>query len=88
MLFKVVHTDGATLKSNEKVGPVNLFLQSLLSSSQVTLQNKTSVTCNNKLVRLSTQTMQLQQHRHLHNCFIQMIMTTHKTQPLLVLTMN
>jgi hypothetical protein len=44
---KVLKADGSNLPKNEKVGPVNLFLQSLFSSSEVTLQNKISVTCNN-----------------------------------------
>lgn len=47
MKLKVVKADGNNFVKNEKVGPVNLFLQSLFSSSEVTLQNKTSVTCNN-----------------------------------------
>ena len=45
--LKVLKGDGSDLGASEKVGPVNLFLQSLFSSSEVTLQNKTSVTCNN-----------------------------------------
>lgn len=45
--LRVLKGDGSNLKTGDKVGPVNLFLQSLFSSSEVTLQNKTSVTCNN-----------------------------------------
>ena len=37
--------DGGAL-TEEKVGPANLFLQTLFSSSEVTLQNKASITCN------------------------------------------
>lgn len=45
--LRVVKADRAKLTANEKIGPVNLFLQSLFSALEVTLQNKTSVTCNN-----------------------------------------
>ena len=45
--LKVLKGDGKDLPAGEKVGPVNLLLQSLFASSEVTLQNKTSVTCNN-----------------------------------------
>lgn len=31
---------------SDKVGPVNLFLQSLFSTTEVTLQNKATITCN------------------------------------------
>ena len=47
MKLRVLKSDGSLLTPNEKVGPVNLFLQSLFSSTEVTFQNKTSVTCNN-----------------------------------------
>ena len=45
--LRVLKSDGSFLPPSEKVGPVNLFLQSLFSSTEVTLQSKTSVTCNN-----------------------------------------
>ncbi len=33
--------------ATDKVGPVNLFLQSLFSTTEVTLQNKVTLICNN-----------------------------------------
>ena len=35
--LKIINSDGTTLTSNEKVGPVNLLLQSLWSQIDVTL---------------------------------------------------
>lgn len=43
--LKVSKIDGTAL-AGEKVGPANLFLQSLFSSTEVSLQNKVSITCN------------------------------------------
>ncbi len=44
--LKVTKADGSKLTSAEKTGPVNLFLQSLFSSTDVTLQNKATISCN------------------------------------------
>jgi hypothetical protein len=54
--LKVVKPDGTAL-SGEKVGPANLFLQTLFSSSEVTLQNKASITCNYNPYRAYIQTL-------------------------------
>lgn len=54
--LKVSKTDGTAL-TGEKVGPANLFLQSLFSSTEVTLQNKASVTCNYNPYRAYIQTL-------------------------------
>ncbi|MEW8544394.1 MAG: hypothetical protein AB2693_12745, partial [Candidatus Thiodiazotropha sp.] len=43
--LKVQKADGTDL-TNEPVGPANLFLQSLFSATEVTLQSKASITCN------------------------------------------
>ena len=43
--LKVQKADGTDL-TTEKVGPANLFLQSLFSATEVTLQNKASITNN------------------------------------------
>lgn len=43
--LKVEKSDGTALTA-EKVGPANLFLQALFSSTEVTLQNKATFTCN------------------------------------------
>lgn len=43
--LKVQKADGTALTA-EPVGPTNLFLQSLFSATEVTLQNKASITCN------------------------------------------
>lgn len=44
--LKVTNPDGSNLKSGEKVGPVNLFLQALFSIIEVTLQNKAVISSN------------------------------------------
>lgn len=44
--LKVKLANGNDLPSTEKVGPVNLFLQALFSTTEVTLQNKVTLTCN------------------------------------------
>ena len=41
---KIKKADGTDLKAGEKTGPVNLFLQSLFSTTEVTLQNKATIT--------------------------------------------
>ena len=43
--LKVKKPNGTNITS-KKVGPVNLFLQSLFSTTEVTLQNKAIITCN------------------------------------------
>ena len=43
--LKVEKSDG-TVFIAEKVGPTKLFLQSLFSTVEVTLQNKATITCN------------------------------------------
>ena len=35
-----------TALTNKKVGPANLFLQALFASTEVTLQNKATITCS------------------------------------------
>ena len=45
--LKIINSDGTTLTSNEKVGPVNLLLQSLWSQIDVTLQGKLITSTNN-----------------------------------------
>lgn len=54
--LKVTKADGAVL-TTEKVGPANLFLQALFSSTEVTLQNKASLTCNYNAHRAYIQTV-------------------------------
>lgn len=44
--LKVVKANGTALADGEKTGPVNLFMQALFSSTEVTLQNKATITCN------------------------------------------
>ena len=43
--LNVEKSDGTDIMT-EKVGPANLFLQSLFSTVEVTLQNKATITCN------------------------------------------
>lgn len=54
--LKVRKSDGAAL-TTEKVGTAHLFLQSLCSSTEVTLQNKASITCNYNPYRAYIQTV-------------------------------
>jgi len=54
--LKVEKSDGKPITS-EKVGPANLFLQSLFTSIEVSLQNKASVTCNYNSYRAYIHTM-------------------------------
>lgn len=44
--LRVKKANGNSLVASEKTGPVNLFLQALFSSTEVTLQNKAIITCN------------------------------------------
>ncbi|MCG8049062.1 MAG: hypothetical protein JAY66_25835, partial [Candidatus Thiodiazotropha taylori] len=55
--LKVKKADGSTLGATEKVGPVNLFLQALFSSTEVTLQNKAIITCNYNPYRAMMETL-------------------------------
>lgn len=55
--LKVTKADGKDLDSSSKVGPVNLFLQSLFSTVEVTLQNKVTLTCTNNPYRAMIQTL-------------------------------
>ena len=43
--LRVIKADGTAL-TTEKVGPANMFLQALFSTTEVTLQNKATITCN------------------------------------------
>ena len=54
--LKVLKADGTDL-AGDKTGPVNLFLQALFSSSEVTLQNKATITCNYNPYRAMIQTL-------------------------------
>lgn len=46
--LRVTKADGTALTDvkNEKVGPANMFLQALFSTTEFTLQNKATITCN------------------------------------------
>lgn len=56
--LKVKKADGTDLvKGTDKVGPVNLFLQALFSTTEVTLQNKAIITCNYNPYRAMIQTL-------------------------------
>lgn len=44
--LRVLRANGNKLEAAEKIGPANLFLQALFSSTEVTLQNKAVITCN------------------------------------------
>lgn len=55
--LKVQKPDGSPLAKEDKVGPANLLLQSLFSSSEVSLQNKASITCNYNPYRAYIQTL-------------------------------
>ena len=52
----VEKSDGTDL-TTEKVGPANLFLQSLFSTVEVTLQNKATITCNYNSYRAYIRTL-------------------------------
>lgn len=55
--LRVKKADGTKLGPSEKVGPANLFLQALFASSEVTLQNKTTISCNYNPYRAIIQTL-------------------------------
>ncbi len=55
--LKVKNADGSNLKVAEKTGPVNLFLQSLFTSTEITLQNKAIITCNHNPYRAMIHTL-------------------------------
>jgi hypothetical protein len=55
--LKVKKADGSNLSVTEKTGPVNLFLQALFSATEVTLQNKATITCNYTPYRAMIQTL-------------------------------
>ena len=55
--LKVTKADGNSLDASSKVGPVNLFLQSLFSTVEVTLQNKVTLTCTSNPYRAMIQTL-------------------------------
>jgi hypothetical protein len=54
---KVKKADGSDMLATEKTGPVNLFLQALFSTTEVTLQNKSTITCNYNPYRSMIQTL-------------------------------
>lgn len=55
--LRVKKADGSSLALTEKTGPVNLFLQALFSSTEVSLQNKVTITCNYNPYRAMIQTL-------------------------------
>lgn len=55
--LKVTKGDGSDLVGADKVGPVNLFLHSLFSSVEITLQNKVILSCPNYPYRSIIQTL-------------------------------
>lgn len=55
--LRVKKADGNSLVASEKTGPVNLFLQALFSSTEVTLQNKAIITCNYNPYRALIETL-------------------------------
>ena len=56
--LRVKNKDGSVLNAaNNKVGPVNLFLQSLFATTEITLQNKVSLTCTNNPYRSMIQSL-------------------------------
>lgn len=55
--LKVPKADFSNLDSSSKVGPTNLFLQSLFSTVEVTLQNKVTLTCTSNPYRAMIQTL-------------------------------
>ena len=55
--LRVKHTDGTKFKSAEKTVPANLFLQALFSATEVTLQNKSIITCNYNPYRSMIETL-------------------------------
>lgn len=55
--LKVTRADGTALMPGDKVGPVNLFLHSLFSTVEITLQNKVILSCPNYPYRAMIQTL-------------------------------
>ena len=55
--LKLTKADNSNLDGSSKVGPANLFLQSLFSAVEVTLQNKVTLTCGNNPYRAMIQTL-------------------------------
>lgn len=55
--LKVKKANGDKLDATEKTGPANLFLQALFSATEVTLQNKAVITCNNNPHRAMIETL-------------------------------
>ena len=55
--IKVNKPDGSNLDAGSKVGPVNLFLHSLFSTVEVTLQNKVTLTCTSNPYRAMIQAL-------------------------------
>lgn len=55
--LKITKSDSSNLDGSSKVGPTNLFLQSLFSNVEVTLQNKVTLTCANNPYRAMIQTL-------------------------------
>lgn len=60
--LKVHKSDGTALAA-EKVGPANLLLQALFSTTKVTLQNKATITCNYNPYRAYIETFRLSYRR-------------------------
>lgn len=55
--LKVKKGNGSKIVSTDKVGPVNLFLQALFSTTEVTLQNKAIITSNYNPYRAMFETL-------------------------------
>lgn len=55
--LKVKKGNGSKMVSTDKVGPVNLFLQALFSTTEVTLQNKAIITSNYNPYRAMFETL-------------------------------
>lgn len=55
--LKVKKGNGSKMVSADKVGPVNLFLQALFSTTEVTLQNKAIITSNYNPYRAMFETL-------------------------------
>ena len=55
--LRVIKGNGQKLLTSDKGGPVNLFLQALFSTTEVTLQNKVILTCNYNPYRAMIKTL-------------------------------
>ena len=55
--LKITKADGRAIVSSDKVGQVNLFLHSLFSTVEITLQNKVIFSCPNYPYRAMIQTL-------------------------------